>query len=178
LIDAYQKAEDDALIADITAVPENAAGSATALVNRSGKIKRSDIYSGTHIPSGSVYTPVIAMRRSDEIAITVDACTKEQVDNFVNTLPAQNIRYTSTCAISDLSSTGATALKIKGGASGIAMEDFNNSVFIRLNGGMNASMSVRADHEPNRTATLFFGTPYRYDDNSPDKCAIIMFHFG
>jgi hypothetical protein len=75
---------------------------------------------------------------------------------------------------SDPYSTGATALKIKGGTSGIAMEDSNNYVFMRLKGGIGASMSIRADHESDRTATLLFGTPCTYDDNSLDKCAIIM----
>jgi hypothetical protein len=94
-IDAYQKAEVYAHIADI--VPENTTGSATAHVNSSGKIERFNIYSGTHISVGSVYTPGIAISLPDEIVVTVDACPKEQVGNFVNTLPPQNIRYAPTC---------------------------------------------------------------------------------
>jgi hypothetical protein len=54
------------------------------------------------------------------------------------------------------------------------MEDSNNLVFMSLKGGINASMSIRADRAPNRTAIFFFGTPYRYDENSLDQCAIIM----
>jgi predicted phage gp36 major capsid-like protein len=54
-IDAYQKAEVDALIADITTTAQNASGSAATLANSSGPIKCFSMYYVTHVPLGSVY---------------------------------------------------------------------------------------------------------------------------